>query len=125
MFPSNGKKAFEKILRLMCKTVTSSTLIRWIYQNFNTCPYTKCTTQYSLHFIFQLLEGTSNNEGSPDTNNTIFNIDNTSHEELEVEELYETNATSSNFQLLLDSINDNSLRAAFEKQKRTKTKINA
>ena len=65
---------------------------------------TECTTQYSLHFIFQLLEE-SNNEESPDTNNTIFNIDNTSYEELEVEELDEASATSSNFQSLLDSIN--------------------
>lgn len=86
---------------------------------------TENTAEHSLNFVFQLLEGKIFNEESLETNFTLFNTYNDILEEEEVEELNEIDTTNSNFQLLLFNINDNSMRAASEKQKRTMSKINA
>lgn len=87
---------------------------------------TENTAEQSLNFIFQLLEVKTFNEEIPESNYTIFNTCNDiTLEEEEVEELNEMNAANSNFQLHLININNNSIRAASKKQKRTTTKINA
>lgn len=85
---------------------------------------TENTAEHSLNFVFQLLEGKIFNEESLETNFTLFNTYNDILEEKEVEELNVIDTTNSNFQLLLFNINDNSMRAASEKQKRTMSKIN-
>lgn len=129
MFPSGRKKLlkefFVRCTRLLIQARSLDEFTQ-ILTHVLTIAYsqTECTIERSLNFIFQLLEGTSTYEEILDTKETIFNIDDTLNEE--EEKLNETCATSSNLQLLLENINDNSLKTASANiTKHSITKINA